>query len=130
MFNIYNLSTPRYSWNTAKVDVKHQSINTSPLNSLAFQSLFFTMSVTDEGINRNEWSALIYFYFYPLVHQSLWFKLILLFIITTNGSIPWTYMFPVIVENINQYLWPTFCCNPLELRVVNSYTTHGTTICI
>ena len=27
---IYNLFTPRYSWNTAKVCVKHQSIN--PLN--------------------------------------------------------------------------------------------------
>ena len=36
---IYNLFTPRYSWNTAKVCVKHQSIN--PLN---FKEIFIDLS--------------------------------------------------------------------------------------
>ena len=36
---IYNLFTPRYSWNNAKVCVKHQSIN--PLN---FKEIFIDLS--------------------------------------------------------------------------------------
>jgi hypothetical protein len=33
MYYIYNLFTPRYSWNTAKVGVKHQSINVYAKNN-------------------------------------------------------------------------------------------------